>query len=740
MTAITAPLVGPREEPEQRKGTRWAAWIVSLAALAAVIGVVLHFSEHRDFLQIAQRAEPRWLLAALLLQAGTYLAQGQVWRIVHRAARVPLPLRNAYTLSLVKLFLDQALPSAGISGTVVVARALEERGAPRPVVMAAILVDSASYYLTYILCLGVGLLIASLHRQTSPLVLIVATCFILFAAGMATVALTLSGPRANRLTRKLARLRSLHAALALLEQADRKLARSPRLLLRASLQQLFIFMFDALTVWSLVAGLGAHAPFPSVFASFMIASLFRTIGILPGGLGSFEASSVLTLKMIGVALPVALSATFLFRALSFWLPMLPGLWLSRRAVSTRGRRIRPATPRAYWSRPESELCAELGTSGAGLSSEQAAARLLDFGPNELRETQRLSRLRVLLNQARSPLLLLLLFAAGVSLIVGEWTDALIVLVIVCATVLIGYRREYTAQVAAAALVARIKTRATVLRDGEPVQLPVEELVPGDVVTLAAGSLVPADGVLLSATDCYVSEAVLTGESFPAEKRAQLLPAQTPLAKRSNTVYLGTNVRSGTARCLVVATGRATEFGAIAQHLSLRPPETEFDRGVRRFGYLLTSAMLVMVLLVFVAHVLMQRPPVETLLFSIALAVGLSPELLPAILSINLSRAARLMAEAGVLVRRLSAIENLGSIDVLCTDKTGTLTAGVVDVEAAYDASGAPSERVLTLGAINAALETGLPSPLDDAILMRHKPDLEHIQKRAEIPFDFMRGA
>jgi len=222
---------------------------------------------------------------------------------------------------------------------------------------------------------------------------------------------------------------------------------------------------------------------------------------------------------------------------------------------------------------------------------------------------------------------------------------------------IGYSREYSAQAAAARLRAHLVTRATVLRDGHAQAIPTEEIVPGDVVVLSAGSLVPADAVILEATDFFVSEAVLTGESFPVPKGPTAAERSASLAKRTNCVFLGTNVRSGTARCLVVGTGPATEFGAIAHRLTLRPPETEFDRGIRRFGYLLTSAMLAMVLLVFVAHMFRDRPPIETLLFSVALAVGLSPELLPAILSINLARGAQMMARRGVLVRRLNAIEN-----------------------------------------------------------------------------------
>jgi len=253
---------------------------------------------------------------------------------------------------------------------------------------------------------------------------------------------------------------------------------------------------------------------------------------------------------------------------------------------------------------------------------------------------------------------------------------------VLVTVAVGFVREYRAQAAVAALKARIATRATALRDGQSCPVPVEQLVPGDVVLLAAGSLVPADAALLDAVDFHVSEAVLTGESFPVEKAPGPSAPGAPLARRGGTVFMGTNVRSGTAKAVIAATGARTEFGTIAARLALRAPETEFDRGVRRFGYLVTIAMLAMTLVVFVVHVLGGRPPVETLLFAIALAVGLSPELLPAILSINLARTAEGMAKQGVLVRRLSAIENLGSVDVLCTDKTGTLTRGVVSVDGA----------------------------------------------------------
>ena len=716
--------------------TPWLVWLLGGAVLAVVVGIALHLSEGRAFVQLARRIEPWWLLVAVALQAVTYLAQGEIWCAIARAARFGLPRRASYTLSLAKLFVDQALPSAGISGTVVVARSLETRGMPRPAVMAGVVVNTASYHAAYVLCLFAALVITAARHQANPLIEVVTVAFAVIAVAVTIAVVALSGRGASTFHRRLSGLRPLRNALRFLEDADPVLSHRPGLMLVALACQLAIVVLDAVTVWVLVRALGASASPWSVFASFMISNLFRTVGVLPGGLGTFEATSVVTLKMIGVAIPVALAATLLFRGLSFWLPMLPGLWFSRRAMARPS--LRPHAPDAFWAIEAGELSRLLGSGPQGLSAAEAAERLRDVGPNELLAESRLSRLGVLWNQLRSPLLLLLLFAAVVSAVTGEWGDATIVATIVLATVGIGYQREYSAQAAAAALRARVKTRCTVLRDGAPTQVPIEEVVPGDVVLLAAGSLVPADGVVLEATDCQVGEAVLTGESFPVEKAPGVSAAEAPLGRRANTVFLGTSVRSGTARCLVVATGLQTEFGVIARKLSLRSPETEFDRGIRRFGYLLTSAMLIMVFLVFVAHMLRGRPPVETLLFSIALAVGLSPELLPAILSVNLARGAQTMARHGVLVRRLNAIENLGSMDVLCTDKTGTLTEGVVQVEGAYGPGGAPAHEVLELAAVNAALETGLPGPLDDAILSAHRPDPGRWRKRGEIPFDFTR--
>jgi P-type Mg2+ transporter len=280
-------------------------------------------------------------------------------------------------------------------------------------------------------------------------------------------------------------------------------------------------------------------------------------------------------------------------------------------------------------------------------------------------------------------------------------------------------------------------RSRVMREGAPLEVPAEELVPGDVVLLAAGTLVPADGVLLEGRDLFVNQAVLTGESLPVEKTPGVAAAAAGVSERTHVLFMGTSVRSGTGTMLVVGTGMNTAYGEIAHRLSLRPPETEFERGVRRFGYLLTRIILLLVLVVFAANVFLDRPHVDALLFAIALAVGISPELLPAIISVTLAQGARQMAREGVIVRRLNAIENFGSMDVLCSDKTGTLTEGTLRLHSALDGSGTHCPKVLAVAVANARLQTGMQNPLDEAIVVA-APETTPLAKLDEIPYDFSR--
>ncbi len=377
---------------------------------------------------------------------------------------------------------------------------------------------------------------------------------------------------------------------------------------------------------------------------------------------------------------------------------------------------------AYWSRDGSQLMTALRTGARGLSAAEAEERLLRHGPNTVEDQPRLTAFKLLLRQFESPLVLILVFAAAISLFLHDWVEASIILAIVLGSCLLGFTQEYRASTAVAALRRRLALTVRVLRDGELRAIPASDVVPGDVIELSAGNLVPADGVILAAKDFLLAEASLTGESFPVEKGPGIVPADTPLTRRSNCVFAGTSVRSGVATVLVVATGLGTAFGAVAARLKARAPETEFARGVRDFGYLLVRVMVFIVIFVLAVNQLLGRPVLESLLFAVALAVGLTPELLPAIVSVTLSHGARAMARSGVIVRRLEAIENLGSMDVLCTDKTGTLTAGVISLDAAVDPGGRPSGEVAQLAYLNAALETGIDNPLDAAIVAAGERD------------------
>ncbi len=393
----------------------------------------------------------------------------------------------------------------------------------------------------------------------------------------------------------------------------------------------------------------------------------------------------------------------------------------------------------YWATPSPVLLARLETTQSGLSDAEAQARLEAYGANRLTSAHRGPVNEAFVSQLRNPLLWLLLFAAIVGVLVGETMDAAIVLVILALGSALSIIQESRAGRALERLRERIALRTRVLRDGREIDVFATSLVPGDVLVLSAGTMVAADAVLLDARDLYVSEAALTGEAFAVEKRPGQVGDSAALGSRSNVVHMGTNVRSGTARSLVVETGSRTAFGRIAQRLTLRPPETEFQRGLRRFGYLLLSLMVVLVFVVFAASAVRHHPPIETLLFAVALAVGLAPEMLPAVLATMLARGARRMSERGVLVRRLDAIENLGNMDILCTDKTGTLTEGEVQLEATTGPTGEHSDRVMTLAYWNASLQGGLPNPLDRAIEQAFGDEHPSLpEKLDEVPFDFAR--
>ena len=378
-------------------------------------------------------------------------------------------------------------------------------------------------------------------------------------------------------------------------------------------------------------------------------------------------------------------------------------------------------------------------AAAGLSVAEAAARLLQYGPNSIVDAPARSLLLQFLSRFANPLVLILLVASVISALTGETTNFLIISVIVLLSVTLDFVQETRASATAQRLRQSVSLRATVIRDGKKFDCMVTELVPGDVVLLSAGDLIPADALVLEARDFFVKQALLTGEPYPVEKHAAPPPLDADgMDAATNAVFMGTSVISGSARIVVMRTGRATALGAIATSVSREAPPTAFEIGTRRFGLLIMRLTILLVLFVLLVNAMLHRPWLESFLFAVALAVGLTPELLPMVVSVTLSRGAQRMAARRVIVKRLAAIQNLGSMDVLCTDKTGTLTEAKIHLERHVDAEGLPSERVIELAYLNSFFETGLKSPLDDAILEHKNIDAAVWRKIDEVPFDFER--
>jgi Mg2+-importing ATPase len=373
----------------------------------------------------------------------------------------------------------------------------------------------------------------------------------------------------------------------------------------------------------------------------------------------------------------------------------------------------------------------------GLTPQEAEARLDQFGPNEPATTKHHSFLSDFLPVFMNPLTLILLIAAVVSAFTGDTVDAGIIGVIVLLSGTLDLSQTYRSQRAVERLRDQVAPTATVLRGGEWKEIQRRDVVPGDIIRLSAGDLVPADARLLIARDLYVQQGMLTGESLPVDKEATAEPASSKADAR-NMVFLGTSIVSGTATAEVVATGARTAFGDIATRLAARPEETAFDKGLKNFSHLIARTVFFLVLFLLVVSIVRHRDPLQSLMFAVALAVGLTPEFLPMITSVTLSKGAIAMARKKVIVKHLSSIQNLGSLDVLCSDKTGTLTAGTMSLDRSLDPIGNPSPRTLELAYLNSKFQTGISSPLDDVILHQSPSKTEDYIKRDEIPFDFDR--
>ena len=379
----------------------------------------------------------------------------------------------------------------------------------------------------------------------------------------------------------------------------------------------------------------------------------------------------------------------------------------------------------------------------GLTSDEARAGLVQFGPNEQAPARRAATLIQILSLFWNPLVLILLVASAISAAVGEVFNAIIIALMVLVSIILNFFQTWHSERAANRLKSTVAPKAQVLRDGAWISLPWREIVPGDAIKLEAGDLIPADGRLLEARDLHVNQAALTGESLPVPKCAaagldQLQAAAESDVESDSAVFLGTSVVSGTGVLRVTTTGSRTAFGDIATHLSSKPPETEFERGTRRFGFLIMKTTVFLVLFVLLVNIIFKHNPLEAILFALALAVGLTPEFLPMITTVTLGRGAVHMARQKVIVKHLEAIQNFGSMDILCSDKTGTLTTGEMALTGHLDIDGESSELVQRLAFLNASYESGVANPINSAILAEASVEISDYRKIDEIPFDFER--
>lgn len=393
----------------------------------------------------------------------------------------------------------------------------------------------------------------------------------------------------------------------------------------------------------------------------------------------------------------------------------------------------------WWRQPLDRFYELLQSSENGLTQDEATLRLARYGPNVLSKIRKKALLLQFLTRFRSPLIILLLLASLISAFTADITSFAIIISMVVLSVSLDFVQEYRAEKAAEILRHSVAVKTSVLRNQQITELRIEQVVPGDVVLLSAGDLVPADGRVIEAHDFFMNQALLTGEPYPVEKHAsELEPDDAELDGAPNAVFAGTAVISGSARVLICVTGAETQFGNIAYSLGVKPPPTAFETGTYRFGMLIVQMTFLLVMFVLLVNLSLHRPWLESFMFALALAVGLTPELLPMVVTVTLSKGAIRMSQQNVIVKRLSAIHNLGSMDVLCTDKTGTLTEARIRLEKHLDYNGQESETVLLWAYLNSHFETGLKSPLDEAILRHETLDVSTWSKIDEVPFDFER--
>lgn len=395
------------------------------------------------------------------------------------------------------------------------------------------------------------------------------------------------------------------------------------------------------------------------------------------------------------------------------------------------------TTNTFSAKSVKEVLEELKSQKTGLSSHEVQKRLAQYGKNTITEKKEVGIVLEFLSHFANPLIIVLLCAAAISAYFGEMKNFVVIVVMTLASVILDFFEEHNANDAAKKLQEKVSISATVIRDNKKQEIKSSEICVGDIIFLSSGDLIPADARIIESTDLFVNQSTLTGESYPQEKTAAAETKETKNENR-NILFLGTNVVSGTALAVVFQTGANTEFGKISKSVLQKEEKSEFELGITKFGFLITKIIIILVIIIFFGNALMQRDILQSFIFAIAIAVGVTPELLPVIMSITMARGSQKMAKSGVIVKKLSSIPNFGSMDILCTDKTGTLTEDKIELVSYTDIYGSEDEEVFLDTYLTSFHQTGVKNPLDKAVLCYKKANIKEYKKVREIPFDFTR--
>ena len=390
----------------------------------------------------------------------------------------------------------------------------------------------------------------------------------------------------------------------------------------------------------------------------------------------------------------------------------------------------------FWTYESKDMLKKLNTDENGLSSREAEKRIDKYGQNILEERRSSSNLEMFINQFKNPIIIILIFAAFLSIFLKDYTDGIIILIIIMISSLLSYSHESKANNAVKKLLSSVSVKSSVLRDGKFEEIDNAMLTVGDIINVKTGDMIPADCLIIEANSLSMDESSLTGETFPVEKNNQKVSADTVLSNRKNSLWMGTHVISGSGRAVIVNLAKDSEFGKITTSLGEKDSATDFEKGIKSFGNLILHVTTFLIGLIFVFNIFLNKPFLESFMFALALSVGLTPQMLPAIISVNLSQGAKRMSEQGVIVKKLNAIENFGSMTVMCSDKTGTITQGKVKLDGALDCNGNKSDNIYRLAAINSYFQEGYANPIDSAILDTRTDDFSNYEKLSEIPYSF----